>query len=308
MKKFLFSLFAVFLAGLWLGGVTMAEWEVAQIGGTWYPTLAAAIDASQNWDVITMLANCTELPFNIDKDITLDLNNQTLIISGSADVYIYWNFTIKDSWNNGKIIFNMKADYGWYYLYYSMMPRAWWVLTIENWIFDSQTNSADYMFYLWWGTLHIIDWTFNGYYNIINTYADWNYALWWTVIIDSWIFVTTENDGWNTTIMWYENSNITINGWKFTMNATNWEYAFFVWTGTLNAWVNANSAVATINGWKFNWPVLAKNGAELTIAWWKFSGDPSEYLVEWKVAREIDEVPYQYEVDDPIEIDHILLI
>lgn len=277
------------MAGFWLGGVSLAD-NFAKIGDVEYTTVAEAISHVADGGTITLIGNTTETAFTVaaDKNFILDLNWKTLTLNnGESYDHIYGSLVIRDTATAGKIVVR---DY-W------IMPRAWWTLTIENWIFDTQTYSADYMFYLWWGTLHIIDWTFNGYYNIINTYADWNYALWWTVIIDSWTFVTTENDGWNTTIMWYENSNITINGWEFTMNAANWEYAFYVWIGSLNAWVNANSAVATINGWKFNWPILAEDGAELTIAWWKFSEQPdSSYIEDWYVSRWISESPYLYEV------------
>ena len=296
-KNFLFTMLAVLFALFWFGGVSLA-YDVAQIGNTWYETLSNAISGAQAGDVIKLLWDTTEISFYVaaNKDFILDLNWYTLtlknttsscawdLVDGTCYDYIYGNLTIKDSATNGKVVVND----AW------MMPRTWGTLTIENWIFDTQTNYKDYMFYLWWGTLHIIDWTFNGYYNIVNCYADWDLALGWTVIIDSWYFITNENDGWNTTIMWYENSDITINWWTFIMNATDWEYVFYIWEGTLNGWVSANNAIATIKWWEFIWPVSAEDGAKLSIEWWVFSIEPdASYIKSWYYAKERDDSKYE---------------
>ena len=117
MRKFLLT-FVVLVAG------AMSAWaqNVAQIGGASYATLAAAVDAAQNDETITMQQDVT-LAGTVTvagKNITLDLNGKT--ISGTCNasqaslVYIENNagLTVKDGVGNGKLTYAKgSSNVGW---------------------------------------------------------------------------------------------------------------------------------------------------------------------------------------------------
>lgn len=117
MRKFLLT-FVVLVAG------AMSAWaeDVATVGGASYATLAEAVNAAKNGDVITMLDNTTltETVKVEGKTITLDLNGKT--ISGTCDasqaslVYIENNagLTVKDDKVGGKLTYATgRSNVGW---------------------------------------------------------------------------------------------------------------------------------------------------------------------------------------------------
>ena len=116
MRKFLLT-FVVLVAG------AMSAWaQVAKIGEVTYTTLAEAVNAAKNGDVITMLDNTTltETVKVEGKTITLDLNGKT--ISGTCNasqaslVYIENNagLTVKDGVGNGKLTYATgSSNVGW---------------------------------------------------------------------------------------------------------------------------------------------------------------------------------------------------
>ena len=62
-----------------------AERAVAKIGGTSYPTLAAAEEAAKDGDTITLLASTETTPVTFDQGVTLDLGGNTLsIVAGEG--------------------------------------------------------------------------------------------------------------------------------------------------------------------------------------------------------------------------------
>lgn len=84
-----------------------AATNVAKIGDTEYATLEAAVKAAQDSDTIKLTAPITaSITIPADKNITLDLNGQTLTGAGEKWVAAITNngtLTIKDSIGNGKI-------------------------------------------------------------------------------------------------------------------------------------------------------------------------------------------------------------
>lgn len=87
------------------GGGTVIQ-AVAQIDNTTYNTLSDAITAAENGKTITLLNNTSgEVVIPTDKNITLDLNGNTITHTGTT-VYNLGNLTICDSSNDktGKII------------------------------------------------------------------------------------------------------------------------------------------------------------------------------------------------------------
>lgn len=79
---------------------------VAQIDTTTYNTLSDAINAAENGKTITLLRNTSgQVRIPADKDITLDLNGNTITHTGTT-VYNLGKLTIRDSSNDksGKII------------------------------------------------------------------------------------------------------------------------------------------------------------------------------------------------------------
>ena len=117
MRKFLLT-FVVLVAG------AMSAWAdgVATIGGASYATLAEAVDAAQDGDIITMQESVT-LAGTVTvagKNITLDLNGKTIsgvCNAGQASlVYIENNagLTVKDGVGNGKLTYATGgSNVGW---------------------------------------------------------------------------------------------------------------------------------------------------------------------------------------------------
>ena len=70
-----------------LGGATMLANHEASIGNVIYGTLEAAVDAAQPGDTVTLLTDVTlpqQLTISNTQNITLDLNKNTLILSGAG--------------------------------------------------------------------------------------------------------------------------------------------------------------------------------------------------------------------------------
>ena len=90
------------------GGSGTVTQAVAQIDNTTYNTLSDAIAAAENGKTITLLSNTSgQVVIPTDKDITLDLNGNTITHTGTgATVYNLGKLTIRDSSNDksGKII------------------------------------------------------------------------------------------------------------------------------------------------------------------------------------------------------------
>lgn len=88
------------------GGSGTVTQAVAQIDNTTYNTLSGAIAAAENGKTITLLSNTSgQVVIPTDKDITLDLNGNTITHTGTT-VYNLGKLTICDSSNDksGKII------------------------------------------------------------------------------------------------------------------------------------------------------------------------------------------------------------
>ena len=88
------------------GGSGTVTQAVAQIDNTTYNTLSDAIAAAENGKTITLLSNTSgQVVIPTDKDITLDLNGNTITHTGET-VYNLGKLTIRDSSNDksGKII------------------------------------------------------------------------------------------------------------------------------------------------------------------------------------------------------------
>ena len=88
------------------GGSGTVTQAVAQIDNTTYNTLSGAIAAAENGKTITLLSNTSgQVVIPTDKDITLDLNGNTITHTGET-VYNLGKLTIRDSSNDksGKII------------------------------------------------------------------------------------------------------------------------------------------------------------------------------------------------------------
>lgn len=103
MAPFAFATEASSGSGSGGGIVTQA---VAQIDNTTYNTLSDAITAAENGKTITLLSNTSgQVVIPTDKDITLDLNGNTITHTGTT-VYNLGKLTIRDSSNDksGKII------------------------------------------------------------------------------------------------------------------------------------------------------------------------------------------------------------
>lgn len=95
------------------GGGTVIQ-AVAQIDNTTYNTLSDAITAAENGKTITLLKNTSgEVVIPTDKNITLDLNGNTITHTGTT-VYNLGNLTICDSSNDktGKIISTRNVGVG----------------------------------------------------------------------------------------------------------------------------------------------------------------------------------------------------
>ena len=116
MRKSLLT-FVVLVAG------AMSAWaQVAKIGEVTYATLAEAVNAAKNGDVITMLDNTTltETVKVEGKTITLDLNGKTISgecnVSQASLVYIENNagLTVEDRVGNGKLTYAAgSSNVGW---------------------------------------------------------------------------------------------------------------------------------------------------------------------------------------------------
>ena len=93
--------------------VHAAEGNVAEVGGTGYSTLEAAISAAADGATVTLLADTTvETTLTISKALTLDLNGKTLTVSTSGDGIVVENttLTLTNSGSTGKYVFNCSAS------------------------------------------------------------------------------------------------------------------------------------------------------------------------------------------------------
>ena len=77
---------------------------VAQNGSSGYKTLSAAVDAAATGDTITLLTDLSEdVTIPADKDITLDLNGNTLTVPSDCGIEVLGQFTVTDSGESGTI-------------------------------------------------------------------------------------------------------------------------------------------------------------------------------------------------------------
>ena len=82
--------------------------HVASVNGVYYTSLKSAVDAAQEGDTITMIADevlAATVKITADKTITLDLNGKTIDGTGKVRIAVmsYGNLTIKDSVGNGVV-------------------------------------------------------------------------------------------------------------------------------------------------------------------------------------------------------------
>lgn len=100
---------AVYANNLW---TVQESTDVAEISGVKYTTLAAALAAATSGQTVTLLSNVeTTAQFEVDKEMTLDLNGKTIqytgtstLASGVIMVLRGANLTITDSGSNGSIL------------------------------------------------------------------------------------------------------------------------------------------------------------------------------------------------------------
>ena len=93
--------------------VHAAEGNVAEVGGTGYSTLEAAISAAAEGTTVTLLADTTvETTLTISKALILDLNGNTLTVSTNGDGISVEDttLTLTNSGSTGKYVFNCSAS------------------------------------------------------------------------------------------------------------------------------------------------------------------------------------------------------
>lgn len=286
-KRFIFSLLAIFLAGLWFGGISLAatitpvncddESAVAQIWELCYSSLVDAVaEVPTNWTestTITLKKNATAggtLAINWWKNIILDLKTYTL----NNDVFLYvLNGKLKII--NGTIIGERLDVYGGTT---ADVPDNYSYLEIwEDVVID--TNDFGIVIFPLDNTAGISYWvTVNVNWKLEKSiFVSWNIKVWNTTINVNWEVVSPDiwiaQNGYSIVNI-YDWASITadetalevrawvthINWWTFV---SNWDPASVNsnWNGTTTVWaalaVSQHTTVLPI---------------DVTVEWWTFNG------------------------------------
>ena len=305
-KNFLFGLLAIWLAGFWLGGVSLAdytcsdEWVIACIGDVGYTSLQNAFTA---WWNVVLKENVTITDENLilnvaaGKTVNLDLNGKTIEKNSQWTKYIIdvvhgWTLTIQDSSENKE-----------------------WLIIRKNWMTAIRTK---WTLNIEWGTITSEDWSAG--YTIaikvdesgVGTYwtltVNWGILNWWQAVQSWWLatinwgILNWEANAWSYQYGWepWNPGKIVINDWStINGNVFSLQYNYYYWEYQWYPDVQSN---VTINGWTINWivstqfrkwpeeTVVDENpweavSAVIQISWWTFSNEPdASYIVEWKVA------------------------
>ena len=248
---------------------------VATVWEKWYSTFTWAVEQAVAWDTVRLLKPITLTEtVTIDKNLTLDLNNQKITANFAG---------------------NSQA-----------INIAWWIVTVKNWDIEWTQRaltvssgkwiieSGIYKTTIKWQVMNamgsnseltILDGTFNWQETAVMAFD------WATVTIEWWTFTTVDNFViWTNGTSWRWNNNITINWWIFNWNITSaWYIACWIYA--------ANNDTIIINNWTFN----VTNWAWIVVRWWTitigknvvFNVDGSS---QWKVWDSAIQVPAWKEV------------
>ena len=312
-KSFLFGLLAIWLAGFWFGGVSLADCttvtdktneHVASITvsetTTYYCTLPAAISAAKDGDIIVM-ENDYSFPDNstiiISKNLILDLNGHLIEKTYAHTDYLF-------DVNAGKTLTVKDSAWEWKISRKHWMTtiRVLWILIVNGGTIESIDNDPYYSITIkcdengvWkGGTVIINSWT-------IIWWAWQAVQAWWNVTINGWV-INWNVDSW--AYKWWNPWNVVINWWTI-----NWAVLSIQWNYS-NIWWPEVAATTTINWWNINWilgtqysvdwnenPLVTQEAnptpegvtAPILLAnWWTFTADPTEYVADWYIAVQKD--------------------
>ena len=150
MKRKLLSVLLMLAMALALLSVSaMAEGEeVAQVDGTEYTTLQAAIDAASSGATVTLLANINTptTSYVIRKSLTIDLNGQTITADGYDSVFAIEgedNHVVINATNGGKVIAVERSDSAGKYAMAVWLAGENSTLTINGGEFSQEITHTD---------------------------------------------------------------------------------------------------------------------------------------------------------------------
>ncbi len=249
-KRLLLSLLAIFLAGIWFGGVSVAA--EASIWGVSYDSLVDAI-AQANGKTVKLENNVslTNMLMIENTTMKLDLNGYNIEKTNWNVIFVgtNGNLTIEWTWfvwiptdnNDGTAI----------------VVKSWWKATINNWSYQG--------------------WT-----------AVYAYGTDSEVTINSWNFIGTKS--WNrAAIHSVVDSLITINWWRFTAQPTDsWkpQKVIYAWANTnkCNTPSTTDSDLYVpwkiiVNGWYLQWRFSRSNLWEYEIKSWTLK--PYQDITAW---------------------------
>ena len=204
---------------------------VAEINGTKYESLQAAINAANTNDTVKLLADATE-DVTINKDITLDLNGKTLTNTGAGKATVTIAKGATATVQNGSIIGGTS--------YYNIQNNG--TATFKD-VTATAGNTGSSMLDNW-GTLTIESGTYEGGLNVVKSEEGS------TLTINGGKFTGTyaPSSGYTAVILVYGNTTIT--GGEFIQSLTttgSWAHPQVVMTGVVEGY----EAFTTVTGGTF---------------------------------------------------------
>ena len=205
--------------------------KAAQIGDVKYETLQAAIDAANNGETVTLLADATE-DVTIDKNITLDLGGKTLTNTGADKATVTIAKGATATVQNGSIIGGTS--------YYNIQNHG--IATFTG-VTATAGNTGSSMIDNW-GTLTIESGDYEGGLNVVKSEEGS------TLTINGGKFTGTyaPSSGYTAVILVYGNTTIT--GGEFIQSLTttgSWAHPQVVMTGVVEGY----EAFTTVTGGTF---------------------------------------------------------
>ena len=300
-KNFLFGTLAVLLAGFWFGGASLAactDTDVACLNDTWYPSLKAAIEASADNDVITLLDNDevsfdgSNLMLTIDKWVTIEGNGK--YIKWVSNGYDSWhvtlikgdkNITIKD------LTFKNFGDTLWFDTNGTTTPiyvhrTYWWKLTLENVNIESYNSRG---IVIGNGSFEINGWKIKwssdqAYQQAIESYVSTNSSISWLEItgvkdLVNWDDITDaygimHAGNWTVTVtntkIWGSRGvavSSPTSAWASALSydKSNWKLILWEW----NEFEWSTNVIAIVPMWD---PVEQSSSSTIEVSDWKYVG------------------------------------
>ena len=232
-KKFLAVLLTLLMLLGALAMTTAADGgNVAEVNGTQYATLQAAVNAASTGETVTLLADTSE-DVTIDKSITLDLGGKTLTnkSAGKATISVTGGtVTVKNGTvQGGTSYYNIEVTEG---------SNA--NLTLEGVTATAGNNGSSMIDN--WGTMTITSGTYSGGMNTVKSEEGS------TLTINGGTFTCDYGKKWSYTAVILVYGDTTINGGTFIQKATNTSsYAKVVMTGIVDGY----EAITRVTGGTF---------------------------------------------------------